>query len=104
MVTHPYPQSPRTSSARNAQRASYDREIVHTVLDEAIVCHVGFVVDWRPVVLPHLHARLGEVPFLYGSTGARALNAARGDGLQVCVILQLCWTGWSWLAGRSTTR
>jgi len=88
-VTDPYPQSPSTSPARNAQRVSYDREIVHAVLDEAVVCHVGFVIDGRPVVLPHLHARLGEVLYLHGSTGARALNAARGDGLQVCVTATL---------------
>ena len=62
---------------------------MHAVLDEAIVCHVGFVVDGRPVVLPQLHARLGEVLYLHGSTGARALDAARGDGLQVCVTATL---------------
>jgi uncharacterized protein len=88
-VTHPYPQTPRTSPARNAQRVSYDRETVHAVLDEALVCHVGFVVEGRPMVLPHLHARLGEVLYLHGSTGARAMQAARGDGLGVCVTVTL---------------
>lgn len=88
-MTDPYPPTPRTSPTRNTQRVSYDRELVHAVLDEAIVCHVGFVVDGRPVVLPQLHARLGEVLYLHGSTGARALNAARGGGLQVCVTATL---------------
>jgi len=88
-VTHPYPRSARTSPTRNAQRVSYDRETVHAVLDEAVVSHVGFVVDGRPVVLPHLHARLGEVLYLHGSTGARALSTATGDGLQVCVTATL---------------
>jgi uncharacterized protein len=68
---------------------SYERETVHAVLDEAIVCHVGFVVDGRPVVLPHLHARLDEVLYLHGSTGARAMRAARGSGLEVCVTVTL---------------
>ena len=103
VVTHPYPQSPRTSPTRNAQRVSYDREIVHAVLDEAIVCHVGFVIDGRPVVLQQLHARLGEVLYLHGSTGARALNAARGDGLQVCVTATLL-DGLVLARSRSTTR
>ena len=88
-MTHPYPQTPRTSPARNAQRVSYDQETVHAVLDEAVVCHVGFVVEGRPVVLPHLHARLEEVLYLHGSTGARAMHAARGDGLEVCVTVTL---------------
>jgi len=44
-VTSPYPQTPHTSPARSAQRVSYDRETVHSVLDEALICHVGFVVE-----------------------------------------------------------
>jgi len=88
-VTSPYPQTPHTSPARNAQRVSYDRETVHSVLDEALICHVGFVVEGRPVVLPDLHARLEEALYLHGSTGARAMHTARGDGLDVCVTVTL---------------
>ena len=88
-VTHLYPQTARTSPTREADRVSYDRATVHAVLDEALVCHLGFVVQGRPVVLPHLHARLGEVLYLHGSTGARAMQAARGDGLEVCVTVTL---------------
>jgi len=88
-VPHPYSQSPRTSPTRNPQRVSYDRQAVHAVLDEAVVCHVGFVVEGRPVVLPHLHVRLDDVLYLHGSTGARALQAAREGGLDVCVTATL---------------
>jgi uncharacterized protein len=88
-VTHLYPQTPRTSPSRSAQRVSYDHETVHAVLDEAVVCHVGFVVEGRPVVLPHLHARVEEVLYLHGSTGARAMHVARCDGLEVCVTVTL---------------
>lgn len=62
---------------------------MHAVLDEALVCHVGFVVEGRPVVLPHLHVRLGEVLYLHGSMGARAMQAARDGGLEVCVTVTL---------------
>jgi nitroimidazol reductase NimA-like FMN-containing flavoprotein (pyridoxamine 5'-phosphate oxidase superfamily) len=68
---------------------SYDRRTVHAVLDEAVVCHVGFVVDGRPVVLPQLHARVGDRLYLHGSTGARALRTARDGGLAVCVTVTL---------------
>ncbi len=71
----------RTAPTRNAERVSYDRAAVHAVLDEALVCHAGFVVDGEPVVLPQLHARVGDVLYLHGSTGARALQVARGAGL-----------------------
>lgn len=88
-VTHAYPQTARTSPTRDVQRVTFDPETVHAVLDEAVVCHVGFVVQGRPVVLPHLYARLDEVLYLHGSTGARAMRAARGNGLEVCVTVTL---------------
>ena len=84
-----YAVSARTQPSRKPQRVSYDEEAVHAVLDEALVSHVGFTVDGRPVVLPHLHARVGRALYLHGSTGARALQAARAGGLEVCVTVTL---------------
>jgi nitroimidazol reductase NimA-like FMN-containing flavoprotein (pyridoxamine 5'-phosphate oxidase superfamily) len=84
-----YPTSPRTVPTRIRERVGYDRPAVHAVLDEAVVCHVGFVVDGRPVVLPQLHARVGERLYLHGSTGARGLRMATDGGLDVCVTVTL---------------
>ncbi len=85
-----YEPTTRTTPTRSADRVSYDRAAVHAVLDEALVCHVGFVVDGEPVVLPQLHVRVGETLYLHGSTGARALrSAAADDGLPVCVTVTL---------------
>ncbi len=85
-----YPASPRTDPSRKSQRVGRDRATVHAVLDEAVVCHVGFVDDdGRPVVLPQLHARVGERLYLHGSTGARALRRAADGGLDVCVTVTL---------------
>lgn len=88
-MTSSYAPSVRTAPTRNAGRVSYDRGAVHAVLDEALVCHVGFVVDGRPVVLPQLHARVGDTLYLHGSTGARGLRAAQDGGLDVCVTATL---------------
>jgi len=88
-VTAGYPPTPRTTPSRNPGRVAYDRATVHATLDEAVVCHVGFVADGRPVVLPQLHARVGDVLYLHGSTGARGMRAARGAGLDVCVTVTL---------------
>jgi uncharacterized protein len=79
----------RTTPTRHAERISYDRATAHAVLDEALLCHVGFVVDGRAVVLPQLHVRVGEVLYLHGSTGARSLLTARENGLDVCVTVTL---------------
>lgn len=86
-MTDAYAPTERTSPSRAAQRVRYDRPAVHAALDAGFVCHVGFVVDGRPVVLPHLYARVGEDLYLHGSTGARAMLAAGPDGLPVCVTV-----------------
>ena len=89
MADDSYSVSARTSPTRKPDRVHYDRAAVHAVLDEALVCHVGFVVDGRPVVLPQLHARVEDRLYLHGSTGARALRTARAGGLDVCVTATL---------------
>ena len=83
-----YAITPRTTATRLRERMSYDTELVHSVLDEAWFCHLSFVVDGEPRVLPTLHVRIGEVLYVHGSTGSRPLLAAREpDGLPVCVVV-----------------
>ncbi|MEU6166629.1 pyridoxamine 5'-phosphate oxidase family protein [Streptomyces tanashiensis] len=86
-----YTPTDRTVPTRSRQRASYDKELVHSILDEAYVCHLGFVRDGAPVVLPTLFGRVGERLYVHGSTGSRPLRAA-GDGtsapgLPVCLTV-----------------
>ncbi|MFD3808425.1 pyridoxamine 5'-phosphate oxidase family protein [Streptomyces sp. NPDC058611] len=84
-----YEPTDRTVPTRSRERAHYDRETVHSILDQAYVCHLGFVRDGAPVVLPTLFARVGESLYVHGSTGSRPLLAAgRSDpGLPVCVTV-----------------
>ncbi|MGW1625880.1 pyridoxamine 5'-phosphate oxidase family protein [Streptomyces sp. NPDC002172] len=84
-----YPKTDRTVPTRSAERASYDRELVHAILDEGSLCHLGFVRDGAPVVLPTLYGRVGEVLYLHGSTGSRPLRmTGQADpGLAVCVTV-----------------
>jgi uncharacterized protein len=81
-----YTQTPRTTPTRYPDRASYDRTAVHAVLDEALVCHVGFVLDGAPVVLPTIHVRVGETLYVHGSSGGRW---AKLDGEQIGVTVTL---------------
>lgn len=89
-----YPPTSRTTPTRYRERARYDRRTVHDILDEALVCHLGYLSAGRPVVLPTTHARLDETLYLHGSTGSGPLLAARaagaaGSGLPVCVTVTL---------------
>jgi hypothetical protein len=86
-----YAPTARTVPTRYRERARYDRATVHGILDEALICHVGVVGDGGPVVLPTMHARLGETLYLHGSTGSGPMLAAAGapDGLPICVTATL---------------
>ncbi|MER6784676.1 pyridoxamine 5'-phosphate oxidase family protein [Streptomyces sp. NPDC000658] len=84
-----YTPTGRTVPTRAAHKASYDRELVHSILDEGYVCHLGFVRDGAPIVLPTLYARVGETLYVHGSTGSRPLRmAGQADpGLPVCLTV-----------------
>ncbi|WP_405702093.1 pyridoxamine 5'-phosphate oxidase family protein [Streptomyces sp. NBC_01383] len=84
-----YEPTGRTVPTRSRERAAYDREQIHSILDEAYVCHLGFVRDGAPVVLPTLFGRVGERLYVHGSTGSRPLRTAGGssDGLAVCLTV-----------------
>ncbi|MEV3860831.1 pyridoxamine 5'-phosphate oxidase family protein [Streptomyces sp. NPDC050095] len=84
-----YTPTDRTVPTRAKERAAYDRDLVHSILDEAYVCHLGFVRDGAPIVLPTLYGRVGERLYLHGSTGSRPLRMAGGQdpGLPVCLTV-----------------
>ncbi|GAA2285479.1 pyridoxamine 5'-phosphate oxidase family protein [Streptomyces hawaiiensis] len=84
-----YTPTDRTVPTRSPDRAAYDKDLVHSILDEAYVCHLGFVRDGAPVVLPTLYARVGERLYVHGSTGSRPLRAAgqADPGLPVCLTV-----------------
>ncbi len=84
-----YEATERTVPTRARERASYDRELVHSILDEAYLCHLGFVRDGAPVVLPTLFARVDDHVYVHGSTGSRPLRMAGAPdpGLPVCLTV-----------------
>lgn len=83
-----YTQTPRTTGRRR-DRMSYDRAAVHAVLDEALVCHVGFVgEDGQPHVIPTIPWRIGETLYLHGARASRLLKVLAG-GVPVCVTASL---------------
>ncbi|HEV7628159.1 MAG TPA: pyridoxamine 5'-phosphate oxidase family protein [Streptomyces sp.] len=84
-----YTPTARSTPTRNRERASYERELVHSILDADYLCHLGFVRDGTPVVLPTLYVRVGERVYLHGSSGSRPLREAgrQGQGLPVCLTV-----------------
>jgi uncharacterized protein len=80
-------ETPRTKLRRRADRGSFDRALAHAILDEALVAHVGFVVDGRPAVLPMTYGRVDDTLYLHGAVGNGMLRAASGADLCVTVTL-----------------
>jgi len=78
----------RTQVKRLPKRGAYDRETVFKILDEAFVCHVGFVVEGQPFVIPTNFGRSGETLYLHGSAASRMLRTL-SQGIPVCVTVTL---------------
>ena len=82
------PTTGRTKVRRHPERGHYDRGAIDAILDEALICHVGFVVEGQPYVIPTIHARLGDRVYLHGSAASRMLGTLRG-GVPVCLTVTL---------------
>jgi nitroimidazol reductase NimA-like FMN-containing flavoprotein (pyridoxamine 5'-phosphate oxidase superfamily) len=78
----------RTQVRRLPKRGNYDRETVYKILDEAMICHVGFVVDGQPYVIPTGYGRSGDTLYIHGASTSRMLNSA-AEGIPVCVTVTL---------------
>ena len=81
-------QTKRTKVKRLPARGHYDRETINAILDEAFICHVGFVVDGHPYVIPTGFARVGDHVYIHGSAASRMLRNL-SQGINVCVTVTL---------------
>jgi nitroimidazol reductase NimA-like FMN-containing flavoprotein (pyridoxamine 5'-phosphate oxidase superfamily) len=78
----------RTAVRRKPDRGSYDRGLIYSILDEAFVCHVAFIVDGLPFVLPTNYVRVGDKLFLHGSIASRLMKTLAG-GAPFCISVTL---------------
>ncbi len=78
----------RTRVVREPQRAVYDRAAAYKILDEGFICHVGFVLDGQPFVIPTGYGRIGDNLYIHGSSASRMLRNL-DQGIPVCVTVTL---------------
>ncbi|MGN6362296.1 MAG: pyridoxamine 5'-phosphate oxidase family protein [Thermomicrobiales bacterium] len=83
-----FPRTRRNKVIRHPERGQYERAEIYQIVDEALICHVGFVQDEQPFVLPTLHARDGDTLLLHGSSASRLMKHV-GAGHPVCVTVTL---------------
>jgi nitroimidazol reductase NimA-like FMN-containing flavoprotein (pyridoxamine 5'-phosphate oxidase superfamily) len=81
-------QTARTTVVRSRDRGRYERDTINAIIDEALICHVGFSVDGQPYVLPTTHARIEDRLYVHGSIANRMLKNMRA-GFPVCITMTL---------------
>jgi nitroimidazol reductase NimA-like FMN-containing flavoprotein (pyridoxamine 5'-phosphate oxidase superfamily) len=79
---------PRTRVRRLPKRGAYERATIDAILDEGLVCHLGFVHEGHPVVIPTLYARCGDVVYVHGSAASRMLRTLAA-GAEACLAVSL---------------
>ncbi|HZQ68336.1 MAG TPA: pyridoxamine 5'-phosphate oxidase family protein [Terriglobales bacterium] len=87
-MSQPQSPTPRTRLVREPQRAVYDRAEAYKILDEGFICHIGFVADGHPFVIPTGYGRAGDNLYIHGSAASRMLRRL-DQGVQVCVTVTL---------------
>ena len=78
----------RTRVRRMPKRASYDETLIYSILDEGLICHVGFVVDEQPYVIPTTYCRIDNTLYFHGAPASRMLRSL-DKGIKVCITVTL---------------
>src|SRR5260370_41683652 len=78
----------RTTLKRLPKRATYERDTIYQIRDEGFVCHVGFIVDGQPVVIPTAYGRAEDILYIHWSVASRMLRAL-ANGIHACVTVTL---------------
>src|SRR3982751_199571 len=82
------PRTPRTTLKRLPKRGSHERETINQILDEGFICHVGFVIEGQPFVIPTGYTRVGDKLIIHGSQASRMLRVLK-TGIDACVTVTL---------------
>ena len=99
-MTKPIAQTERTRLRRLPKRGNFDRDTIYSILDEALICHVGFVVDGQPYVIPTGYGRIDDQLYIHGSSASRMVRSLADTGrsfrsnssanLESCVETTIC--------------
>lgn len=78
----------RTKIKRVPKRGTYDRDLIYRILDEGLICHLGFVVEGQPFVIPTAYGRVADQLYVHGSPASRMLRTLQ-QGVEVCLTVTL---------------
>lgn len=81
-----FPKTDLNTVKRVPKRGQYDKETIYDIVDDALICHVSFVFDGRPMIIPTIHARQGDTILLHGATSSRMLRHI-ATGADLCIAV-----------------
>ena len=81
-----YPLSDRNKVKRIPNRGHYDKQTLYSILDEGFLCHIGFVANGQPFVIPTLYGRKDDVIYVHGASTSRMLKELE-KGLDICLTV-----------------
>jgi len=81
-----YPVTPNTKISRSAKRGVYDEETIYKILDEGLLCHIAYVNDGQPMMIPTGYCRMGNKVYIHGSVGSHFMRNI-ADGRKVCLTV-----------------
>jgi hypothetical protein len=87
-VPQVFPKTSRNQVKRHPERGNYDSSMIYPIVDQALICHVGFVLDNQPYVIPTLHARQEDTLLLHGAKGSRLLRHIEAGG-EICIAITI---------------
>jgi len=83
-----FPKTKRNQVRRLPKRADYRKDVIYKIIDEALICHVGFVQEGQPFVIPTIHTRRGDTIYLHGATVSRMIQHVQ-KGNPMCIEITL---------------
>ncbi len=78
----------RSQIKRVPKRGNYETQVIYNILDEALICHIGFTVNNQPFVIPTAYGRVDDKLYIHGSPASRMLRTLN-QGIEVCVTVTL---------------
>lgn len=84
-----FPRTERNNVKRVPDRGIYDKENIYTIVDEALICFVGFSIENQPFVIPTIHARKNDTIYLHGATTSRMIKHLEAGNRLCLTVTQL---------------
>lgn len=83
-----FPRTEKSTVKRLPKRGFYDEETIYKILDEGIICHISFVLNNQPYIIPTAYVRIGDNIYIHGAKANKMMNALN-ERTNACIAVTL---------------